>query len=153
MKRRWVIVSVLTAVVALGISGGAVLAQTADPNGDSPVKGMISRVASILGLEESQVQDAFDQAVAEMRAEKIQARLDALEESGRITPEQRDDLEDWMNAMPEGLTHGFGVPGFGGHGFRGGPRTHGKGFHGRGFPWRGFQAPPAAPQAPDTTSL
>ena len=158
MKRRWIVVSALTAVVALGISGGAVLAQTAGPNGDSPVEGMISRVASILGLEKEQVQDAFDEAVAGMRAEKIKARLDALEENGRITSDQRDDLEDWINSMPEGLGHGFGVPGFNLHKFRGGPkfggpRMHGKGFRGRGFPGRGFQTPPAAPQALDTTSL
>ena len=153
MKRRWIVVSALTAVVALGISGGAVLAQTAGPNGDSPVKGMISRVASILGLEKEQVQDAFDEAVAGMRAEKIKARLDALEENGRITSDQRDDLEDWINSMPEGLGHGFGLHNFRGGPKFGGPRMHGNGFRGHGFPGRGFHAPPAAPQAPDATSL
>ena len=139
MKRRWIVISVLTAMVALGVSGGAVLAQTTVPNGNSPVNTMISRVASILGLESSQLQEAFNQAAAEMRSEMIKSRLDVLEQKGRITAGQRDDLEDWINSMPEAVNHGFAVPGIKLHRFNGRsefaePSMHGQWPRSRGFP-------------------
>ena len=111
MKRRWMVASVLTAMVALGISGGAVLAQTAGPNGDTPVKGIISRVASILGLEEAKVQDAFDEATAEMRAEKIKARLDALEAEARRRGLREAELNAQTYAILFYSSHGYAEEG------------------------------------------
>ena len=125
MRRRWILVSVLAAVVALGIGGGAVLAQSADTDGRSPIRGFVSRVAEVLGIEETKVQEAFDQAASDMKEEVVQAKLDAMEESGKVTPEQREEWEKWIESMPDGLLHGSKGPGFRAYMFkRGGPHSH-----------------------------
>ena len=60
-RRRWFVVSLIVAVLALSVTGGAVLAQgSGGQDGDSPLKSFAARVAGILGLEETQVQDALD---------------------------------------------------------------------------------------------
>ena len=120
MRRRWIVVSFLAAVVALGIGGGSVLAQRADTDGSSPIRGFVSRVAEVLGIEETKVQEAFDRAASEMKEEAVQAKLDAMEESGKVTPEQREEWEKWIESMPDGLLHGSKGPGFRAYMFKSG---------------------------------
>ena len=68
MKRRWLFVPLfLLALLALGVTAGATMADGDGGEGDSPVKSFVSRVADILGLEESEVQDVFNQAAGEVR--------------------------------------------------------------------------------------
>lgn len=107
-KRRWLYALVLTGLLVIGITGGAVLAHGGGENGDSPVKSFASRVAGILGLNESQVQDAFKQARAEMQDEALQAKLDKMVESGRLTQEEADEYKEWYDSRPDTLTPGFG---------------------------------------------
>ena len=136
MKKRWVLVSVLVAVFAMAGVGGAVLAQE-DTEAKSPVKNLISRVATILGLEDQAVQDAFDQAASELRDEAMPAKMDRLVEEGRRTREQADEYLEWQRARPDILAPGFGKHrGFGSH--RG--RRFQGGFHG-GYRYK--EAPPA----------
>ena len=138
-RKRWFIGSLMAAVVVLGITGGAVMAQEATgPDGDSPIMGLAARVAEILGIDEVRVQEAIVQAKAEMHAERLQARLDAMVSSGRLTQEQADAYKAWIEARPEGLS----PRSFGRFGGRGGFGRHG--FHGG---WS-FKWAPAAP-APD----
>ncbi len=124
-KRRWLYALLLTGLLVIGVTGGTVLAQGGEEDGDSPVKGFASRVAGILGLglTEAQVQEAFDQARAEMQDEALQAKLDKLVESGRLTQEQADEYKEWYDSRPDTLT-----PGFGGRKFH-----FGQGFGGRRF--------------------
>lgn len=122
-KRRWLYALILTGLLVIGITGGAVLAHGGGENGDSPVKSFASRVAGILGLDESQVQDAFKQARAEMQDEALQAKLDKMVESGRLTQEEVDEYKEWYDSRPDTLT-----PGFGGRKFH-----FGQGFGGRRF--------------------
>lgn len=107
-KRRWLYALILTGLLVIGITGGAVLAHGGGENGDSPVKSFASRVAGILGLDESQVQDAFKQARAEMQDEALQAKLDKMVESGRLTQEEADEYKEWYDSRPDTLTPGFG---------------------------------------------
>jgi len=107
-KRRWLYALILTGLLVIGITGGAVLAHGGGENGDSPVKSFASRVAGILGLNESQVQDAFKQARAEMQDEALQAKLDKMVESGRLTQEEADEYKEWYDSRPDTLTPGFG---------------------------------------------
>ena len=100
MKKRWLLLSLTVVALVLGISGGVALAQEADPDNGSPLKSFASRVASILGVNEQQAQDAFDQAAKEMRDEALQIKLDAMVESGRITREQADEYEQWHQSRP-----------------------------------------------------
>ncbi len=108
MSRRWIMVTVLVGVLALGITGGAVLAQggetEGDPLADSTIKGLASRVAEILGLDETQAQDAFKQAVGEMHEEAVQLSLERLVEMGKLTEEQADEYKVWFQSRPEGLS-------------------------------------------------
>ncbi|MDA1348885.1 MAG: hypothetical protein O3A47_08460, partial [Chloroflexi bacterium] len=47
-RKRWFIVSIMGAVMALGITSGVVMAQEAtDPDGDSPIRGLAARVADV----------------------------------------------------------------------------------------------------------
>ena len=143
-RKRWFVGTVVAAVMVLGITGGAVMAQAAtDPDGDSPIRGLASRVAEILGIDETRVQDAIEQAKAEMFSEKLQAKLDKLVESGRLTPEQAVGYKTWIESRPEGFSPKlFG--GFGKH------RRYGdRGFH-RGWGYRGTPTVPA-PDATGTT--
>ena len=147
MRKRWMITSFLVGLLTVGVAGGAVLASEHEDG--SPITGFAARVASILGIDQTQVEDAFQQAQEEMADERLQAMLDAQVESGRITQEQADEYSEWYQARPDdgigiGSRGRFGRQGFfkRGHGFRGG---FGR-FHG---------TPPAAPApaTPDTTSL
>ena len=116
-RKRWFIGTVVAALMALGIAGGAVMAQEGD--GDSPISSFASRVAEILGIEETRVQDAMDQARREMFSERLQAWLDEMVESGRITQEQADEYKTWIESRPEGAFEHFGKRGFRGRGFHG----------------------------------
>ena len=131
MRRRWILVSALAAVVAVGIGGGAVLAQSADTDERSPIRGFVSRVAEVLSIEETKVREAFDQAASDMKEEAVQAKLDAMEESGKITPEQREEWKEWKESMPDGLLHGsrgpFRMFRFNKHRFEGAPPPGGSG--------------------------
>ena len=91
---------------------------------DGSSKGFAARVAEILGLEEDAVADAMEQARQEMHDERVEAWLDKMVESGKITQEQADDYQDWLDDRPEGLDRSWGK-GFRGH----------HGFHGRGLKW------------------
>ncbi len=144
MKRRWFVVPLLVGLLTLGITGGTVLAQESGASGDTPAGKFAARVATILGLEETQVQDALKQAAREMRDEALQLKLDRMVENGLMTQEEADAYLEWYESRPEGDFPGLRHRGFGGgHGFfRGGMG----GGHGMGF---GHQMP--AEPTPDTS--
>lgn len=144
MKRRWVVAPVIIGLMAIGLTGGVVMAQTGEDDGTgSPLSSFVSRVASILGVDEARVQEAFDQAATELRDEAMQRKLAALVESGRLTQEQADEYLEWYQSRPAD-TFQRGIPGpkFGG-GHRGfGRRGWGHGRFGK------LQPPASAPQTP-----
>ncbi len=146
MHKKWLIVPVIVGVVAI-ISTTAIFAQTPTPTPGTPAKTFASRVASILGLSETQVKDAMDQANKEMHNEAIKAKLGAAVASGRITQAQADEYYQWYQSRPEGL-EGLGGPGrgkgFGGHR---GPRGFGFGHEGKPM----LPGSPAPNQTPATT--
>ena len=119
MKKRWLFSALLVVVLTIGISGGVVLAQEGDGDGDSPLKSLVSRVAAILGLEEAEVQSAFDQAAGEMQNEALQQRMDRAVEEDRLDQEQADEYMQWYQSRPESIFpeipfRKFGPRGFGG---------------------------------------
>ena len=125
MKKRFLLPVAATMIVISIFTAGAVMAQE-DSTGETPaVQSFASRVAAILGLDETTVQDAMDQAHREMRDESLKSKLDAMVEQGRLTQEQADEYYRWYQDRPEGI-RGFGGPGpgfgLGGHG-----RGHGHG--------------------------
>ena len=146
-RKRWLIVSIMGAVMALGIASGVVAAQEATgPDEDSTIRGLAARVAEILGIDETQVQDAIEQAKAEMHDERLDAHLAAMVDSGRLTQQQADEYRVWIESRPEGLSpKAFG--GRGRHG-RSGGHFRGRGFHGGG---RGFFGGPQTVPTPEGT--
>lgn len=126
LKKKWIIISVLTAVIilAVGVVGGVVYAQTSSPTPSvtSPGKTLADRVATILGIDQSKVEAAFTQAQKEMQQEALTNRLQNLVTEGKITQEQATQYQQWMESRPDvpaglGLEGGMGFPG-GHHGMR-----------------------------------
>ncbi|MDP6453268.1 MAG: hypothetical protein QF898_08175 [SAR202 cluster bacterium] len=137
MKRRWVFLTATVAVLALGaLMTGAAFAQEADNDGKSGVGKLGARVAQILGLDETEVNDAIKQARTELQNEATQERLEKMVEAGKITQEQADEYLAWFESRPAD------GPGLGHRGFGGKKRGH----HGRGM--RGHRGHFGAPQAP-----
>ena len=146
MKRQWIVVTLLVGALALGITGGTVLAQEDGAGGDSQVGSFVSQVAGILGLDETQVKDAFQQARGELQDEAIQRKLDLMVERGRLTQEQADEYLEWYLSRPEGLPTIFPHRGSGGHAFH-------RGMMGGGHGWYGEVSPPTPTTEGSVTSL
>jgi len=146
MRKRWLVVAMTLVVLTAGlVGGGAALADDADTADGSIFGSLASRVAAILGLDESEVQDAITQAQAELRDEAMQSKMDALVEAGEITQEQADEYLEWQASRPDSIP-GFGGRGFG-HGGHGFGRGHGRG-HGRFGGFGGFGGFHCMPEAP-----
>ncbi|MYB76132.1 MAG: hypothetical protein F4X83_03355 [Chloroflexi bacterium] len=163
-KKHWIIGLVALLALALGIGGGTALAQENEEEGEKPIQSVIARVATILGLEEQQVQDAFDRARQEIRDERFEEmigqRLDTLVESGRITQEQADEMRAWYAERPDsfwlaaGSDRSKGFDRHRGRASRGPGHFSAKGHHfSRGdCPGKGETAPAdATPEAPAAT--
>lgn len=145
--------SLLVVSLIIGVTGGTVLAQSADVDSSGVARSLADRVAEILGLDNATVADAIEQAQSDIVDEHMAAQLAAMVESGRMTQEQADVQLEWMQSRPEGMGPGFGF-GSRGHKFGRGGRMGGgfRGGFGGGFMPRFRQPAPAAP-APDATSL
>ena len=135
MRRSVLIAAAALAVLAIGIGGGAVMAQESDSEDGSTIKGFVSRVAEILGLEEHTVQDAFTQARQEMMDESIENNLAAMVESGKLTQEQADEIQGWYDDKPDSIGSWSAHPKMLGHKRWRGGRGHGGHF------WKGKPAP------------
>ena len=147
IKRRKIFLLAAVGVLALGLTGGVVLAQAGGSDqergqmvamkmtGDTMPKGAFAaRVAEILGLDEQVVQDAFDQAARDQINEAYRARLDRMVEAGRLTQEEADEQYNWFESRPETPLE---MQGYGrgdrrsvySRGFRGGGREFHRGRH------------------------
>jgi hypothetical protein len=90
----------------------------------------MTRVATILGIDQQKLQDAFTQAQREMKDEAFNKRMQDQVTSGKLTQQQADQYKQWLQSRPEmpsigpkmGDFGGFGR-GFGGHMPRGVPTT------------------------------
>ena len=118
MKRRWLLVTIIAGILALGITAGAVLAK-GNGDGDSAAKSFAGRVAAILGLEEAQVKDAFTQAANEAWEDRLNSKLDRMVEQGRITQDQADEYQEWFQSKPDGFDFGHRFRRHGGRSFSG----------------------------------
>ncbi len=130
-KKRWLIVSAAAAMIVVGVlTAGIIVAQSAD---DSPeVSRLSAKVAEILGLDAETVDSAIEQAKNELRNEAVQAKLDAMVESGSITQEEADAYMAWIDSAPD-VVGEFHEKGF--HKGRFGGRNHHRRGHDR---WRGL---------------
>ena len=159
MSKRKITLLVLAVVMAVGLTGGIVWAQTgggtptptptSTTGGGTPTptpeatpttsKTFVARVAEILDLEESTVQDAFTEAKRDQIDESYRGRLDKMVEQGRLTEDEADEQYSWFQARPDHVVerskeHRRGRQGFQRRGFNKGEGRweHRGGRRGRG---------------------
>jgi hypothetical protein len=120
-KKKFVIIALLVASMILAASiSGIALAQTGSSDNTTPEKTLMARVATILGIDQQKVEDAFAQAQSEMQDEAMNNWLISLVDEGKITQQQADQYKQWWQSKPD-MPAGIGLPGPGGfpgmHGF------------------------------------
>jgi hypothetical protein len=126
-KKKWVIIGTLVgvAVLAAGIIGGAVYAQSGSGSSDtSPGKSFAARVAAIQGIDQTKVENAFAQARRDMQDEALTNWLNSQVSEGRMTQQQADQYKQWWQSKPD-AAEGFGPLGRGFGGFHHMPRLGG----------------------------
>ena len=123
-KKKWIIVGVAAGVLAAAIiAGGLVYAQssssgqsTSQPAGN-PGKALADRVATILGIDQTKVENAFTQAQKDMQDEALTNWLNSQVAAGKMTQSQADQYKSWWQSRPSTIP-GSGPFGRGFHGFR-----------------------------------
>ncbi len=117
MKRKWLMITLVTGVLAASITGGVALAHN-NTGEVTPKSELAARVAQILELDEQRVQDAITQATQELRDKRVDAMVDRMLKGGRITEQRAEELRERLQSGegPFGLGHHrqfFGGRGFG----------------------------------------
>ena len=133
-SKKFILLAVLTAVILVGSIAGVVYAQEEDEEDASPKAVLLEKVADKLGIDLQQLEDAFTEAIAEIRDEAQLKWLEKAVEEGLITEEEAAEYSEWWSGKPDIQ---FGSGGFGQlerRGF-GGPRMRG----GCGFVFWGGQ--------------
>jgi hypothetical protein len=111
-SKKFIVISIIAAaVVAAGIGGAAyaktsttvaaantVLNQTANTTTGNDT--LLSRVAKILGIDQTKLQDAVKQARGDMQNDKLNTYLQNLVSKGTITQEQADTFKTWWQSKP-----------------------------------------------------
>ncbi len=121
-KKWWIIIGVTVGVLAVaGVAGGLVYAQTngSQPGNQpatTPGKSLADRVAAILGIDQTKVEDAFTQAQKDMKDEALTNWLNSQVAQGKMTQAQADQYKAWWQSrpnMPQGIgPFRRGFPGF-----------------------------------------
>ena len=62
---------------------------------------LLTRVADILGIDEGNLKNAFEQAQRELRENALDARLQELVKQGTWTQQQADAYKAWIKARPD----------------------------------------------------
>ena len=140
-SKKFIVITVLAAVVLAGSIGGVVLAADNGDDSQPRVKYgvLLDRVCEIYkqntgeAIDADELQKACAEVQSEMRAAAMEARLAKMVENGVIDESQAEELQEWWESRPEDVPFG--------------PGLHGpSGFRGMGG-MRGFGGP-CAPIAP-----
>ena len=130
-SKKFILIT-LTVAAILGASiAGIAVAQTENGNGQECQPGarqgaLLDRVCEIyqentgVAIDQGEMKDAFAQAREEMRTEALQNRLQNLVSEGRITQEEADQYQEWLQSRPD-VPVRFGFKGCGRIGGRGLP--------------------------------
>ena len=103
MKKLKIIIPAAIAVVAVAVMSFSVALAQENENGDSNASKLAAKVAEILGLDTSEVDEAIKQAPRELTDEAVQNNLNALVEKGGLTQAQADEYFDWIQSKPENI--------------------------------------------------
>lgn len=108
-SKKFIIVGALIAVVLIGSTAGAVLANDdeAETEADTQCNALLERVCEIyeentgVAINAEDLQDAFAQAASESRDAALQNFLDKLVEEGAITQEGANQYMEWWRQRPD----------------------------------------------------
>lgn len=135
MRRKWIVISALAALLLTGAVTGTAFAQSESSDDSSTVSRFVEILAGKLGIGQEELQTAVDETREELEAERkaaweqqLRDKLAAMVESGKLTQEQADAYLDRYLGAPE-LGPGDG---------RGKKFGFGRGHHGGkrgGSPW------------------
>lgn len=106
---------ILVALVLAGSIGGIVYAQGTNEEDTSPRSTLLAKVADKLGIDQQQLEDAFTEAIGEMRDEAQAQWLEKAVAEGWLTEEEAQEYGDWLQARPD-VQFNFGDPGSAGPG-------------------------------------
>ena len=116
IRKRWIVISVIGALLAIGLVSGAVLAADARSDlanhslndgygygrhGKGQSDALLLRVAEILGIERSTLESAFATAIDEQAETKFNDRVAELAADETLTQEQADAATAWFANRPE----------------------------------------------------
>lgn len=129
-SKKFILIATLIVLLVVGSTAGVVYAQTGKGD-EAPAKTLFARVATILGIDQQKLEDAFAQAQSEMQTEALDTYLQKLVDEGKITQDEAQKYKEWWQAKPETpLPAPFGF-----HRFPGGMRLGGgHGCYGRSAP-------------------
>ena len=135
MRRKWLIIPALAALLLTGAIAGTAFAQSESDDDSSSVSRFVEILAEKLGIDEDQVQTAVEETKAELQAERkaaweqqLRDKLAAMVEEGKITQEQADEYLDWYLNPPELASGKFGKKFASGRGHHRGKRGESWGY-------------------------
>ena len=136
LKKKKIIIPAILAIVLAAVLGGVALAADdgdTTPPADTRITALWDEMASVLqndgiSITSDQLQSAFAEAQGNIRAAALQDFLDKLVTEGKITQEQADSYQQWLESRPD---MGDNFPLRGGPGMIG-PRIRMHGFGGFG---------------------
>jgi len=84
--KKWITGSIVLSVLVIGMTSTAVLADNTSER--IAINPLIARVASILGISETELVGAFTTAISEMKSQKLEEKLTENIANGNITEEE-----------------------------------------------------------------
>jgi hypothetical protein len=91
-----------TFILAITLFTSLPVVALAQNNGAPPRQGALeARVAEILGIDQQELEAAFKQALTETAQVTLDARLQELVDSGKLTQQQASGLKAWLNSRPD----------------------------------------------------
>ena len=104
-KKVKVLISALVIAVLLTMGGVTMVMAEGEeettPPPEASENALLARVADILGIDEEDLINAFEQAQQEMCEEAFINRLNQAVEEGLITREQADEIIEWWGQRPD----------------------------------------------------
>ena len=110
-KKVKVLISALVIAVLLTVGATTMVMAEGEeettPPPETSENALLARVADILGIDEEDLINAFEQAQQEMCGEAFINRLNQAVEEGLITREQADEIIEWRGQKPEVMESGM----------------------------------------------
>ena len=115
MKRKWLVIPALVALLVTGAIAGTAFAQSDSDDDSSSVSRFVEILADKLSIGEEEVQTAVEETKEVLQAERkaaweqqLRDKLAAMVEEGKVTQEQADEYLDWYLDPPELASGKFG---------------------------------------------